>query len=359
MAESRPMDTDQPVAEVVGEAKHAMLATLATYIKGDPIFSSYVRSILVANEPRAVPDSPESPASPASSIDSPESPAFSDSPESPAFSDEPSPPGSPAGAGDPDLAMDSDPGAPQLSAVPVACASKRPVSPAPSESRSGAASSDLDDDGFTIVRSGRRKKQRSSDASASQAPSAPPAPSTPKPAASKPAPASSTKSSPPQPKGPKNPPKVNLQLPEGVPLQSFFDALTTEGIKIPPNAWNSGKKMLSLQPGSISDHRELTKFLDSKRYHYYTFALLDERRYRYVIRGIPIQMSAVEVQQGLQAKGIAALEVHRMHRQSRASQLGLQYEMVLVILATPDDVKALYEIRDISGLGGFTVETPH
>ncbi|KAG6464306.1 hypothetical protein O3G_MSEX014430 [Manduca sexta] len=361
MAESRPMDTDEPAADV-NKAKHAMLTALASYIRDDPIFSSYVRSILVANEPRAVPDSPESPASPASSIDSPESPASSDSSESSGSSDGSSPPGSLADAVDPDLAMDSDPGAPQLSAVPVACASKRPVSPAPSESRSGAASSDLDDDGFTTVRNGRRKKQRGSDAPASQAPSAPSAPSAPKqkPAASQPAPASSTDSSPPtQPKGPKKPPKVNLQLPEGASLQSFFDALTSGGIKIPPNAWNSGQKLLSLQPGSISDHRELTKFLDSKRYHYYTFALPDERRYRYVIRGIPLKMSAAEVQQGLQAKGIAALEVHRMHRKSRLSRRGIQYEMVLAILATPADVKALYELSDISGLGGFTVETPH
>ncbi|XP_030037823.1 uncharacterized protein KIAA0754-like [Manduca sexta] len=177
MAESKPMDTDEPAVEEVGKAKHALLTTLAAYIKGDPMFCSLVHSLVVANAPRAVQDSPESPSSPASSFDSPESPAFSDSPETPAFSDEPSPPESPAGACEPDLAMDSDPGVPQLSAVPVACASKRPVSPAPSESRSGATSSDLDDDGFTTVRSGRRKKQRSSDAPASQAPSAPPAPS--------------------------------------------------------------------------------------------------------------------------------------------------------------------------------------
>ncbi|XP_030037455.2 predicted GPI-anchored protein 58 [Manduca sexta] len=227
MAESRPMDTDEPASDV-NKAKHAMLTTLAEYIRSDPMFCSLVHSLVVANAPRAVPDSPESPASPASpasSADSSESSASSDSSESAESSDGPSPPGSPAGAVDPDLAMDSDPGAPQLSAVPVACASKRPVSPAPSESRSGAASSDLDDDGFTTVRNGRRKKQRGSDAPASQAPSAPSAPSAPKqkPAASQPAPASSTDSSPPtQPKGPKKPPKVNLQLPKGASLQSFF-----------------------------------------------------------------------------------------------------------------------------------------
>ncbi|XP_037300665.1 vegetative cell wall protein gp1-like [Manduca sexta] len=153
MAESRPMDTDEPAADV-NKAKHAMLTTLAEYIRSDPMFCSLVHSLVVANAPRAVPDSPESPASPASpatSTDSSESSSSSDSSESAVSSDGPSPPGSPAGAVDPDLAMDSDPGAPVLSDVPVACASKRPVSPAPSESRSGAASSDLDDDGFTTI----------------------------------------------------------------------------------------------------------------------------------------------------------------------------------------------------------------
>ncbi|XP_037302240.1 predicted GPI-anchored protein 58 [Manduca sexta] len=145
MAESRPMDTDEPAADVNKERPYVLLL---------------VHSLVVANAPRAVPDSPESPASPASpatSTDSSESSSSSDSSESAVSSDGPSPPGSPAGAVDPDLAMDSDPGAPVLSDVPVACASKRPVSPAPSESRSGAASSDLDDDGFTTVRNGRRK----------------------------------------------------------------------------------------------------------------------------------------------------------------------------------------------------------
>ncbi|XP_037298964.1 flocculation protein FLO11-like [Manduca sexta] len=55
-------------------------------------------------------------------------------------------------------------------------------------------------------------------------------------------------------------------------------------------------------------------------------------------------MSAAVVQQGLQAKGIAALEVHRMHRKSRLSRRGIQYEMVLAILATPQTcVKCLGE----------------
>ncbi|XP_037299107.1 vegetative cell wall protein gp1-like [Manduca sexta] len=193
MAEPRPMDTDEPAVEV-GKTKNALLTTIAEYIKSDPMFCSLVHSLVVANAPRAVPDSPESPASPASSAtstDSSESSSSSDSSESAESSDGPSPPGSPAGAVDPDLAMDSDPGAPSF-----------PL----------AASSELDDDGFTTVRNGRRKKQRGSEAPASQAPSAPSAPSAQKlkPAASQPAPASSTDSSPPTNlKGPKSHRRTN------------------------------------------------------------------------------------------------------------------------------------------------------
>ncbi|KAG6465819.1 hypothetical protein O3G_MSEX015414 [Manduca sexta] len=70
-------------------------------------------------------------------------------------------------------------------------------------------------------------------------------------------------------------------------------------------------------------------------------------------------MSSQEVKEGLAEKGIQALEVHRMHRPSRPNAPGIQYEMVLAILATADDVKRIYEIRDISGLSGFKIETPH